>query len=103
MKNFEKYRSVIRYSTLCTYVEFAILALLFAGAHLPPAFAQSNVVATANAAHPDFSGFWEVIPSSRRNSSPAKLTQQSIDRDKKAIADREAGKVIVYSSRWCNY
>lgn len=103
MKRFENYRSILGFSTLGASAAIAIAALIFAGTSAPLSIAQSNAIPTTNVSHPDFSGFWEVIPSSRRNNPPAKLTQQSIDRDKKAVADREAGKVIVYSSRWCNY
>src|SRR5579871_700164 len=74
--------------------------VLLIAAHPTRVFAQSN---TMSAAHPDFSGFWEVIPASRRNMTPAKLTQQAIARDKHAAEQRAEGKVVVYASRWCNY
>jgi hypothetical protein len=63
---------------------------------------QSGSVSSANSAVPDFSGFWELAADSR-HVTPADLTPAAIARDKKAAADRQAGKVIVYASRWCNY
>jgi hypothetical protein len=73
------------------------------------AFAQPNRPATsavAGAAHPDFSGFWEVVrpPGTRGARGPAaKLTPKAIEHEKRVAAERAEGKAVVYASRWCNF
>lgn len=98
-------RSTFSLSITICFAALLFCAFAFAGARGPLSFAQANqsgLASTGNTSHPDFSGFWE-LRSNSRHITPAKLTPQAIERDKKAAADREAGKVIVYASRWCNY
>lgn len=98
-------RSSVRILGTIGLMALAFCALAFAVARVSLTFAQDNRSGSnsaANTSRPDLSGFW-VLSYNSRHVTPAKLTQMSIDRDKKAAADRNAGKVVVYASRWCNY
>lgn len=69
-----------------------------------PATAQTERAgAVAKAQHPDFEGFWELVYGTSQHVPPAKLTTQALARDKKLADDRVAGKVVTYTSRWCNF
>ena len=81
---------------------FLILIAATATASLRAQSTQTASVVSANASATDFSGFWELAYNSRHVTSAA-LTPAATARDEKAAADRMAGKVIVYSSRWCNF
>lgn len=67
--------------------------------------AQNNPsvpLATGTQAHPDLSGFWEVVYN-QRHFTPADLTSAAKARDKKIADEIASGRVIAYASRWCNF
>jgi hypothetical protein len=80
----------------------ALAALaLAAGASGTRAVAAASAPA-AQAAHPDLSGFWEVMDDSKRV-TPASLTPEAQAAQAAARAAARPGQIVGFASRWCHH